>query len=191
MSTNQRQTMRLRKKIVAADESDVNKLNTRMTAHLRASKLSCSTELISGRESEGEAEYVEDGSVAMRSGTAQHPRDRPMFGLGFRPKETDYLSGLEPSGAFSSPNRLSKDTNLFYKKAKQNSSELAKPRRLPTAYFGLVQDQETESYATQVVDSHLEVGVRGAQATREMKRKLNQLLRNVKLRRHERHHLKA
>ena len=73
----------------------------------------------------------------------------------------------------SLPKRPSKDTNKFYKKTMQNFSELASSRRLPTACFGLVRKQETESYATQVVDSHPEFGVRGAQATRETKRKLN------------------
>ena len=62
MSTNQRQMKRLQKKIVAADESDMSVLNPRMTAHLRASKPPCSTKLSIERESEGEAEYVEDGS---------------------------------------------------------------------------------------------------------------------------------
>ena len=97
MSTNQRQTMRLRKKIVAADESDLNELNTRMTAILRASKLLCSTKLMSGRDSGRGAEYVEDGSVAMRSGIVQHSRDHSEFGFGFGPKETDHLRDLEES----------------------------------------------------------------------------------------------
>ena len=52
----------------------------------------------------------------------------------------------------------------------RNSSELAEPRRLPTACFGLVQKQETESYATQVVDSHLEIDDRGAQGAEGVKR---------------------
>ena len=55
----------------------------------------------------------------------------------------------------------------------RNSSELAEPRRLPTACFGLVWKQETELHTTQVVDLQPEVGDRGAQATREIKRKLN------------------
>ena len=46
-------------------------------------------------------------------------------------------------------------------------------RRLPTVCFGLERKQQTESYATQVADSHPEVEERGAQATRETKRKLN------------------
>ena len=61
MSTNQQQMKRLRKKIVAADESDMIVLNPRMIDHLRASKPPCSTKIISKRESQGEAEYVEDG----------------------------------------------------------------------------------------------------------------------------------
>ena len=71
------------------------------------------------------------------------------------------------------PNRPSKDITLLHKKAKQNSSELAEPHRLPTASFGLVRKQQTESYATQVVDSYPEMENRGAQATRQTKRKLN------------------
>ena len=45
----------------------------------------------------------------------------------------------------------------------RNSSELDEPRRLPTACFGLVRKQETESYATQVVYSQPEVEDRGVQ----------------------------
>ena len=135
--------MRLREKIVAADESEVNGLNTRMTAHLRASKLSCSTKLMSGRDSGRGAEYVEDGSVAMRSGTVQRSRDRLEFGFGFGPNETDHREDLELPGTGCSPNRPSRDENLFNKKTLQNSSELALFRRLPTACFGLVQSQET------------------------------------------------
>ena len=164
---------RLRKKIVAANEPDMNVLNTRMTAHLRASKPPCSTELSSERESNGEAEYVEGGSVVIRLGTVQHLRDHPTFGSGFRPKETSYLLDMRTSETSSLPNRPSKDTNPFYKKAMRNSSELADPRRLPTACFGLKRKQETESYATRVVDSYPEFEDRGAQAAREMKRKLN------------------
>ena len=52
---------RLQKKIVAADESDMNVLNPRMIDHLRASKPPCSTKLSSELESKGGAEYVEDG----------------------------------------------------------------------------------------------------------------------------------
>ena len=104
---------RLQKKIVAADESDMSVLNPRMTAHLRASKPPCSTKLSSGRESEGKAEYVVDGSVAMRSGTVKYSRDHPMFGIGFGPKETSYLSELMTSATFSLPNRPSKDRKPF------------------------------------------------------------------------------
>ena len=75
MSTSQPQVKQLRKKIVSVAESDMNELNTWLTAHLRASKPPCSTKLTIERDSEGEAEYVEDGSVATRSGTAQHSRD--------------------------------------------------------------------------------------------------------------------
>ena len=50
-------------------------------------------------------------------------------------------------------------------------------RRSPTANSGLVQVQETESHATHIVDSRYEVEAREAQATREMKRKLNPFLR--------------
>ena len=55
----------------------------------------------------------------------------------------------------------------------RNSSELAEPRRLPAACFGLVRKQETKSYTTKVVDSQPEVEDRGAQATQETKHKLN------------------
>ena len=96
---------RLRKKIVAADESDMNVLNPRMIDHLRASKPPCSTKLSSERESKGEAEYVEDDSVAIRSGTVEYSRDRSMFGFGIGPKETAYLADLRRSDTFSLPNR--------------------------------------------------------------------------------------
>ena len=167
---------RLREKIVADDESYMNKLNPRMIDHLRASKPPCSTKLSSERESKGGAEYVEDGSVAMRSGTIQHSRLHPIFGFGFGPKETDYTSDLRSSETFSLPKRSSKDINNLHKKAMRNSSELAEPSQLPTVCFGLVRKQETESYTTQVVDSQPEVEARGAHATREMKRKLNPFL---------------
>ena len=158
MSTNQRQTMRLRKEIVVTDESDLHKLKPRMIDHLRVSKLACSTKLSGERDSGIGAEYAEDGSVAMRSGTIQHSRDHLEFGFGFGPKETDHGTDLEWSGTGCSSNRPSKDKTLFNKKTLQNSSELALFRRSPTAYFGLVQNQETE-FATQVVDSYLEVEV--------------------------------
>ena len=87
MLTNQRQTKRLREEIVAADESDLYKLKTRMIDHLRASKLTCSTKLLGERDSGRGAEYAEDGSVAMRSGTIQRSRDQLEFGFGFGPKE--------------------------------------------------------------------------------------------------------
>ena len=117
MLTNQRQTTRLREEIVVTDESDLYKLKPRMTDHLRVSKLTSSTKLSGERDSGRGAEYVEDGSVAMRSGTVQHSRDRLEFGFGFGPKETIHPSDLELSETFSLPKRSSKDTNPFYKKA--------------------------------------------------------------------------
>ena len=168
---------RLQKKIVAADESDMYELKPRMIDHLRASKLACSTKLLGERDSGRGAEYVGDGSVATRSGTIGYSRDRLEFELGFGPSETDHLGNWELSGTGCSPNRPPRGTNLFNKKTLQNSSELALFRRLPTAYFGSVKSQETESYAAQAVDSHLEAGARVAQATRETKRKLNPFLR--------------
>ena len=116
------------------------------------------------RETKGEAEYVEGGSGAKRSGTVQHSREHLSFGLGFGPKETSYTSEFKRSETYSLPKRPSQDTNTFHKKAKQNSSELAEPRRLPTACFGLNEQQETELYATQVVDSHTENDDCGAKA---------------------------
>ena len=105
MSTNKQQIKRLQKKIVAADESDMHELKPRMIDHLRAIKPPCSTILSSERESKGEAEYVEYGSVAMRSETVQHSRMHPAFGLGFGPQETDYLSDLRMSEIVSLPKR--------------------------------------------------------------------------------------
>ena len=96
---------RLRKKIVAADESEMIVLNPRMIDHLRASKPPCSTKLLCEREFKGGAEYVEDGSVARRSKTVEYSRDHPMFGFGFGPKETVYLSDLESSETLSLLNR--------------------------------------------------------------------------------------
>ena len=169
--------MRLREEIVVANESDLHKLKPRMIDHLRASKLACSTKLLGERDSGRGAEYVEDGSVAMRSGTVGYSRDRSEFGFGFGPNETDHAEVLELSGTGCLPNRPSKDMNPFNKKTLQNSSELALFRRSPTASFGSVQVQETESHATYVVDSCYEVEAREAQATRERKRKLNPFLR--------------
>ena len=95
--------------------------------------------------------------------------------LGFGPKETNNPGGMKTSETYSLPNRPSKDKTNLHKKAKQHSSELAEPRRLPTASFVFVQKQETELYATQVVDSYPEFGecVAFTQRTRETKRKLN------------------
>ena len=169
----------------------MNVLKPRMIDHLRVSKPSLFRGPASERESNGEAEFVEDGSVVMRSGTVQHSKDHPMFGFGSGPKETDYLSYLESSETCSLPKRPSKDTNLFYKKAMRNSSELAEPRRLPTACFGLIWKQQTESYTTQLVDSHPEVEDRGAQATRQKNVSYILMLKSVKLRRQKRLHPKA
>ena len=164
---------RLRKKSVSVAGMDMNVLKPRMTDHLRVSKPSLFRGPQSERESNGEAEFVEDGSVVMRSGTVQHSKNRPMFGTSFGLEKTDYLSDLGSSETSSLPKRPSKDTNLFYKKAMRNSSELAESRRIPTACFGLSREQQTESYATQVVDSYPKVEDCGAQATQQTKRKLN------------------
>ena len=43
--------------------------------------------------------------VARQSGTVEYSRDRPMFGFGFGPKETVYLSDLESSETLSLLNR--------------------------------------------------------------------------------------
>ena len=162
-------TKRLRKTVVSVDGKDANELKPRMIDNLRVSKPSLFHGLSTERESKREAEYVEDGSVAMRSGTVQHSREHPMFGLGFGPKETVYTSDLRRSETFSVPKRSLKYTNKLYKKAKQNSSELAEPRRLTKACFGLVRKQETESYRMQVVGSQPEVEERGAQAHKKGK----------------------
>ena len=57
MSSSQMQTKWLRKKIVSADESDMNELKPRMIDHLRFSKPPCSTKLTTERESKKEAEF--------------------------------------------------------------------------------------------------------------------------------------
>ena len=143
------------------------------------------------RETKGEAEYVEGGSVAMRSGTVQHSRLHPMFDTGFVPEETNYLADKRMSETVGLPERQSKDTNKLYKKAKQNSSELAEPRRSPTACFGLKRKQEIESYATQVADSQPESEDCGTHVPQETRRKSNPFVEDVKLRRHMRKHPKA
>ena len=132
-----------------------------------------SRKLSSERETQKEAEYVEDGSVAMRLGTVKYSKDYPVFRASFGLEKTVYLSELGSSGTESLPKRSSKDNNQFHKKAMRNSSELAESRRLPTACFGLNREQQTESYATQVVDSYPKVEGRGAQATRQAQRRLN------------------
>ena len=105
MSTNQQQMKRLREKIVAADESDMDVLNPRMIDHLRASKPPCSTKLLSERKAQREAEHVEDGSVAMRSGTVKYSKDHPVFGASFGLEKTVHLSELGSSETFSLPKR--------------------------------------------------------------------------------------
>ena len=167
------QMKRLRKKSVSFVGMDMNVLKPRMIDHLRVSKPSLFRGPAPERESKEEAEFVEDGSVVMRSGTVQHSKNRPMFGTSFGLEKTDYLSDLGSSETSSLPKRPSKDTNLFYKKAMRNSSELAESRRLPTAYFGLNREQQTESTATQVVDSYPRVEDCGAQATQQAPRRLN------------------
>ena len=103
---------RLRKKSVSVVGKDMNELKPRMIDHLRVSKPSLFRGPASERESNGETEFVEDGSVVYRSGTVQHSRDHPMFGVGFGPRETDYLLKLRTSETSSLPNRPSKDKNL-------------------------------------------------------------------------------
>ena len=119
ISTNQTHSERLRKTVVSVVGKDENELKPWMIDHLRVSKPLLFHGPSTVRESKREAEYVEDGPVAMRSGTVQHSREHPMFGFGFGPKETDYLSDLRSSETFSLPKRPSKDTNNSYKKAKQ------------------------------------------------------------------------
>ena len=74
------QMKRLPKKSVSVAGMDMNVLKPRMIDHLCVSKPSLFRGPASERESNGEAEFVEDGSVVIRSGTVQHSRDHPMFG---------------------------------------------------------------------------------------------------------------
>ena len=83
---------RLRREIVSAVRSDQAAQEAQMTVHHCVKMPLDSAIPAAGRETKGGAEYVEGGSVATRSGTVQHSRDRPMFDFGFGPKETDYLS---------------------------------------------------------------------------------------------------
>ena len=87
MSSSQMQMKRLRKKSVSVAEMDMYELKPRMIDHLRVSKPSLFRRPATERESNGGAEFVEDGSVVIRSGTVQHSKDHPMFGLGFGPKK--------------------------------------------------------------------------------------------------------
>ena len=109
-------TKRLRKTVASVAGMDVNKLKPRMIDHLCVSKPSLFRGPATERGSKGEAEYVEDGSVVMRSGTVQHSREHSMFDVGFGPQETDYLSDLELSETFSLPKRPSKDTNKLLRR---------------------------------------------------------------------------
>ena len=70
------QTKRLRKKSVSVVGKDMSELKPRMIDHLRVSKPSLFRGPATERESDGEAEFVKDGSVVYRSGTVQHSRDR-------------------------------------------------------------------------------------------------------------------
>ena len=191
MSPSQMQMKRLRKKNVSVAEMDMNTLKPRMIDHLCVSKPSLFRGPAPERLSNGEAEFVEDRSVVMRSGTVQHSKDHPMFDEGFGPQKTVYLSGLEPSETFSLPNRPSKDTNLFYKKAMRNYSELAEPRRLPTVCFGLIREQQTESHTAQVVDSYPKVEYCGAKRHNRQSASWTLLLKSVELWRHKRRYPKV
>ena len=122
MSSNRQPTKRLRKEIVSAVKSDRAVQESQVTVHHCVTMSPDSGSLAAKRRTRGEAEYVEGGSVAMRSGTVQHSRDRPLFGLGFGPKENDYLEDLEASETGGLPKRPSKDKTLFSKKTLQNSS---------------------------------------------------------------------
>ena len=101
MSSRQMPTKRLRKTVVSLFGMDVNELKPRVIDHPCVSKPSLFRGPATERESKGEAEFVEDGSVVMRSGAVQHSREHPMFGFGFGPQETDDLSDLRMSETFS------------------------------------------------------------------------------------------
>lgn len=110
-------------------------LKTRMTDHLRAIKSSCSPELSIEREFRKGAEYVEDGSVAMRPGAVQHSRYHPVDYSDILSDKTDYPFEVNKAVPFDLPKSELYCANKFHKKEKQNSFELAEPRRLPTACF--------------------------------------------------------
>ena len=92
MSSNRQPTKRLRKEIVSTVKSDRAVQEAQVTVHHCVTMSPDSGSLAVGRRTGREAEYVEGGSVAMRSGTVQHSTVHPVFGCGFRPKETDYLT---------------------------------------------------------------------------------------------------
>ena len=100
--------------------------------------------------------------------------------IGFGSEETNYPMKKRMSEPFDDPKNEMSRIHKHHKKAKQNSSELAGHRPLPTARFGLNEKQEAESYATPVVDSQPEVEDRKAQAAREIKRKLNPFIEDRK-----------
>ena len=73
---------RLRREIVSAVRSDQAAQEAQMTVHHCVTMSPDSGGSAVGRRTRGEAEYVEGGSVAMRSGTVQHSKDHPMFDFG-------------------------------------------------------------------------------------------------------------
>ena len=117
MSSNRIQTKQLQKKIVSVVESDMNELKPRMIDHLRISKPPCSTKLTTERDSEGGAKYVEDGSVAMRSGTVQRSKMHVcIVWLGFLPEETNYPVYIKGSETYSLPKRPRKTQTKFIRR---------------------------------------------------------------------------
>ena len=80
---------RLRKEIVSAVRSDKAVQEAQMTVHHCVTMPPASVIPTVERETKGEAEYVEGGSVAMRLGTVRHSRDHPSYGMGLGPEETN------------------------------------------------------------------------------------------------------
>ena len=72
MSSNRQPTKRLRKEIVSAVMSDRAVQEPQVTVHHRVTMSPDSGGLAVGRRTRGEAEYVEGGSVAIRSGAEHH-----------------------------------------------------------------------------------------------------------------------
>ena len=81
---------RLRREIVSAVRSDQAVQEAQMTVHHCVTMPLDSVIPTVERETKGGAEYVEGGSVAMRSGTVQHSRERTMYGSGLGLEETVY-----------------------------------------------------------------------------------------------------